>query len=261
MTSAPSTCAASEAGYAVTSILNPDQLIQQVDLIRERFALYDVGLFLVDETGQWALLRAGTGQAGQKMLAAGHRIKVGEGMIGWAVLNSQARVAMQAEQDAVRLAASDLPETRSEAALPLRSRGRVIGALTVQSTQPAIFDPDFVTLLQTMADQVAVALDNARLFSESEGAIQALRRSYGEMSRKAWFEALRARRIPGYFGDSSGVRPLSDGSPVATDEQSQAEGVALSEEGCGFIAYLSDSRPGFGLRRSSKPSQPLDGTN
>ena len=201
--------AASDVGYTVTSILNADRLVQQVvDLIRERFGLYYVGLFLMDEANEWAVLRAGTGEAGKKMLAQGHRIKIGEGMIGWAVLNSQARVAMEVDQDAVRLATSDLPETRSEAALPLRSRSRVIGALTVQSTRPGIFDPEFVALLQTMADQVAVALDNARLFTESEEAIHALRRSYGELSRQAWVETIRGRRTAGYTGNASGIHPL-----------------------------------------------------
>ncbi|HNT22960.1 MAG TPA: GAF domain-containing protein [Anaerolineales bacterium] len=221
--------AAGEVGYAVTSILNADRLIQQVvDLIRERFSLYYVGLFMVDAANEWADLRAGTGEAGKKMLAQGHRIKVGEGMVGWAVLNSQARVALEVEQDAVRLATSDLPDTRSEAALPLRSRGRVIGALTVQSTHPGIFDAEFISLLQTMADQVAVALDNANLFAESEDAIQALRRSYGELSRKAWVDAIRLRRTAGYIGDATGVRPLHAHSPVSQAQAAEGTSSTLS---------------------------------
>ncbi len=221
--------AAGEVGYAVTSILNADRLIQQVvDLIRERFNLYYVGLFLVDEANEWVGLRAGTGEAGKKMLAQGHRIKIGDGMVGWAVLNSQARVAMEVEQDAVRLATSDLPDTRSEAALPLRSRGRVIGALTVQSTLPGVFDAEFISVLQTMADQVAVALDNANLFAESEAAIQTLRRSYGDLSRRAWVDTIRMRRTAGYIGDATGVRPLHAHSPVSQAQNTEGAPFALS---------------------------------
>ena len=108
-----------EVSRSATSILDAEQLIQQtVDLIRERFGLYYVGLFLLDATGQWAVLRAGTGEAGRAMLARGHRLKVGEGMIGWCIANAQARIALDASEDVMRVAPPELPETRSEAALP-----------------------------------------------------------------------------------------------------------------------------------------------
>ncbi len=200
--------ASAEVGRAAASILETDQLIRQVvELIRERFELYYVGLFLVDETGEWAVLRAGTGQAGQAMLTRGHRIKIGEGMIGWSIANAQARVALEVGEDAVRLATSELPDTRSEAALPLRSRGKVIGALTVQSTQPGAFDEAAIATLQTMADQVAVALDNARLFAESQAALEAARHAYGELSRQAWVELLRGRADWGYRYTRRSIAP------------------------------------------------------
>ena len=121
--------ASAEVGRAVSSILDADLLIRQVvELIRERFGLYYVGLFLTDEASEWAVLRAGTGDAGQEMLARGHRLKIGlEGMIGWSIANAKARVALYAEEDIVRKVTAELPETRSEAALPLRSRGQVLG--------------------------------------------------------------------------------------------------------------------------------------
>lgn len=195
--------ASAAVGRAATSILETDQLIHQVvDLIRQRFGFYYVGLFLVDETGQWATLRAGGGDAGQALLERGHRLRVGaDSIIGWSIAHSEARVALDAEGDAVRLDRAELPGTRSEAALPLRSRGQVLGALTVHSSEPAAFDQDTTVVLQTMADQVAVALDNARLFSEAQEALQATRRAYGELSREAWTELLRARPGMGYHSD------------------------------------------------------------
>jgi GAF domain-containing protein len=198
--------ASAEVAGAATSILDVDQLVQQVvELIRQRFDLYYVGLFLVDDAGEWVVLRAGTGEAGRVMLARSHQIKVGEGMIGWCVANAQARIALDVGEDTVRLATSDLPETRSEAALPLRARGHIIGALTVQSHLPAAFDQETIAVFQTMADQVAVALENARLFAESREAVEATRRAYGELSHDAWRNLLQAQPDIGYRSGDQGV--------------------------------------------------------
>jgi GAF domain-containing protein len=119
-------------------------------------------------------------------------------MIGWSVANAQPRIAQVAAEDAVRLATAELPNTRSEAALPLRARGKVIGALTVQSDRPGAFDEAALAVLQIMADQVAVALENARLFVESQAALETTRRAYGELSRQGWIELLRTRQELGY---------------------------------------------------------------
>jgi GAF domain-containing protein/HAMP domain-containing protein len=191
--------ASSEVGQTASSILDKNLLVQQVvELIRGQFGLYYVGLFLVDERGRWAVLRAGTGKAGRNMLTRGHRLRVGEGMVGWSIANAQARIALDVGEDADRFDNPDLPDTRSEAALPLRSRGRVLGALTVQSTEAAAFDQDIIVVLQTMADQVAVALDNADLFTQSQEALHAERRAYGEISREAWRRMLGADSARGY---------------------------------------------------------------
>ncbi|MEJ2556617.1 MAG: GAF domain-containing protein [Anaerolineae bacterium] len=203
--------ASAEVGRAATSILEIDRLIQQVvELIRERFGLYYVGLFLTGETGEWAVLRAGTGEPGQAMLSRGHQIKVGEGMVGWSVAHAQARVASEATEDSVRLATAELPDTRSEAALPLHSRGQVLGALTVQSTQRGTFDQDTMVALQIMADQVAVALDNARLFAEAREALEAERRAYSELSREAWAELLKVRPNLGFLKSKRLLSPAGD---------------------------------------------------
>ena len=127
------------------------------------------------------------------------------GMIGWSIVHGQARVALEAEADSVRLSTPELPETRSEAALPLRSRGRVLGALTVQHTELNAFDETALAALQAMADQVAVAMDNARLFAESQAALEAERRAYGDVSRRAWMELVRSQAGLGYVCDREGA--------------------------------------------------------
>ncbi|MBN1659551.1 MAG: GAF domain-containing protein [Anaerolineae bacterium] len=198
--------ASADVSHATGSILDSDELIGQVvEMVRSRFDLYYVGLFLLDSAGEWALLKAGTGAAGQAMVERGHRIRMGEGMIGWSIEHATARVAQADKEDAastawdpstawgLRLATPELPETRSEAALPLRSRGQVLGALTVQHTEPDAFDESSIAVLQTMADQVALALDNAQLFAASQSALDMARQAYGEISRQSWLNLLGRR--------------------------------------------------------------------
>ncbi len=225
--------ASAEVSRAATSVLDPEQLIgQMVERIRERFGLYYVGLFLVDESGELAVLRAGTGQAGRALLARGHRLSVGAGMVGWSIAHAEARIASSAEADNVRLAIPELPDTRSEAALPLRSArmaGKVIGALTVQDTHPDAFDRESIVVLQTMADQVAVALDNARLFVEGQQALEAERRAYGEVSRAAWRQMIQARANWGYRSDERGVVPTPGSLQPEVQQAVQQGKVVLGE--------------------------------
>ncbi len=195
--------AAAEVARSVTTILDTRQLLQQVvDLIQQRFELYYVGLFLNDEADEWAVLTAGTGQAGQAMLARQHRLRIARAgdesatsMIGWAIANAQPRIALEAGQDAVRLASAELPNTRSEAAIPLRSRGQVLGAISIQSRQSGAFDNPSLAVFQTMADQVGAAIDNARLFDESQRALEALQQAYGQLNRQAWLERLSGQPL------------------------------------------------------------------
>ena len=161
---------AAQVSHATSSVLDLDVLLQQsVNLIRERFGLYYVGLFLVDERREYGWLRAGTGEAGQHMLAHGHKLALDEtSMIGWSVQNAQARIALDVGEEAVRFNNPWLPGTRSEMALPLIARGEVIGALSVQSSQPRAFNEADITVLQTMTDQLANAISNARLYTAAQ---------------------------------------------------------------------------------------------
>jgi GAF domain-containing protein/DNA-binding LacI/PurR family transcriptional regulator len=171
--------AAAEVSRAASSILNTDELIQQsVNLIRERFNLYYVGLFLLDEEQRYAELKAGTGDAGNQMVFQGHRLEVGSNsMIGWCVANQKARIALDVGSEPVRFENPLLPATRSELALPLLARGAAIGALTVQSDREAAFTDNDITILQSMADQLANAIENTRLIRARQQAEDALRES------------------------------------------------------------------------------------
>jgi GAF domain-containing protein len=204
--------AAAEVSRATTSVLDPDELLSQtVDFVRERFDLYYVGLFLLDEEERFAVLRAGTGEAGQSMLVQGHRLEVGgDSMIGQCTARSEARIALDVGEEAVRFDNPLLPETRSEMALPLRSRGRVIGAMTVQSVEGAAFDEADIAVLQTMADQVAVAIDNARLFADAQAALAEMEATHRRYLGQAWAEYLQSAETTGYETGRPDAVPLGD---------------------------------------------------
>jgi PAS domain S-box-containing protein len=159
-----------EVARHATAILDVEELLSQsVDLIRDRFDFYYVGLFLVDATGEWMELRACAGEASQRLLEARHRLRIGDNsMIGWCASHQKARIALDAGKDGVRLENPFLPETRSEIALPLVTQGRLMGAMSIQSTRSADFSPDDITILQAMADQLAIAIENAYLHEEQQ---------------------------------------------------------------------------------------------
>jgi len=215
---------------AAASVLDPDELVQQtVNLIRERFDLYYVGLFLTDESGQWAALQAGTGEAGRQMLAQGYSLKVGDtSTVGWCIANAQVRAAP--DPDAMRFNGPTehshkqlveinplLPEARLEMALPLQSRGRTIGALNVQSTEREPFSQEDIAILQTMSNQIAVAIDNAQLFTEIRARLEEVEADQKRYVREQWADFLSARAAPGYERTRPGVTPL--------DETIMSEGV------------------------------------
>jgi GAF domain-containing protein len=157
-----------------------------------RFGFYHCGIFLLDDTRMYAVLRAASSEGGQRMLARGHRLRVGEvSIVGFVIDRGTPRIALDVGHDAVYLDNPDLPETRSEMALPLRVRGEIIGALDVQSAEPEAFDQEDVAVLQTMADQIALAISNAQLFAQVQKSMEAERRAYGEASLQSWRQTLR----------------------------------------------------------------------
>lgn len=177
--------AANRVGKEVASILDLDQLLPQtVNIICEAYGLYYAGVFLLDEKGEFAVLRAGYGKAGKAMLAEGHKLRVGtESMIGACIAMGEARIALDVGEERVHFKNPHLPHTRSEMALPLIYGGRTLGAVTIQSSEERAFSEDDITTLLTMAEHLAVAINNARLVEE-------LKEAHNEILRNKVFEAL-----------------------------------------------------------------------
>jgi GAF domain-containing protein len=181
---------AAEISRTIAGELEQDTLLDRfVNLIKERFDLYYVGVFFVDESTGYAVLRAGTGQSGARMLAEDHRLAVGgTSMIGWATAHREPRIALDVGQEAVHFNNPHLPLTRSEMALPLISGDQVLGALTIQSIEPEAFDEDDITILQGIADSMATAITNARLFTQVNVSLQEIETLQRNYISEAWSE-------------------------------------------------------------------------
>jgi GAF domain-containing protein/anti-sigma regulatory factor (Ser/Thr protein kinase) len=162
--------ASARAAKNITTILDPYELFQRtVDIISDEFGFYYAGVFLVDEASQYAVLRAGRGEAGKAMLREGHKLAIGgNSMIGASIANKKGRIALDVGEEAVFFENPHLPKTRSEMALPLIVADEAIGALTVQSTEEAAFHEEDIDALQTMADQLAIAIQNSKLHRQEE---------------------------------------------------------------------------------------------
>ncbi len=184
-------------------------LSRTVNLISEQFGFYHAGIFLIDDAREFAVLRAASSEGGQKMLARGHRLLVGQqGIVGAAAFLNIPRIVLDVGVNTEFLINPDLPETRSEVAIPLTVQGQVIGVLDIQSTEVSKFSPADIEVLQILADQVALAIQNARLFSESQEAIQRLESLSGENVGRIWKERSHKQKSA-YRYTSSGLLPVS----------------------------------------------------
>jgi len=240
---------AAQVAQAAAAVLDPGKLAQQVvEMVCERFDLYYVGLFLIDESGQWAVLRAGTGEAGRQMLAQGHRLRVGDtSMIGGSTASAQVRIVPDPSSVSRQSPAEVnplLPKARSEVVLPLKSRGRAIGALDVQSTDRQAFSQEDVAVLQTVADQTAVTIDNAQLLAALRAKLEEMEASQRRASAERWAYSLSAQAASSYERARPGVTPLDDATTSQdASEIGQAIERALARQ---EIVIQSDTGDGTG---------------
>jgi signal transduction histidine kinase len=177
--------AAAQVSQNLTHILDIDDLLPKtVDIICDTYGFYYAGVFLIDPAGEFAVLRAGRGEPGRIMIENHHKLAVGgNSMIGACTAYNQARISLDVDTEKVWYPNPVLPDTRSEMALPLAVGQRVIGAVTVQSVEPAAFTDEDITSLQAMANQLAIALDNAHQRRELE-------ETHAELVRAKTFEAI-----------------------------------------------------------------------
>ncbi len=169
--------AAAEIGRLVTSTLDLDTLFSRtVNLISERLGFYHAAIFIIEETGFNAVLREATGEAGEEMKHRQHSLAVGsKSVIGSTTAAGEPKVVNDTASDPIHRPNPLLPETRAEVGIPLRVGNRVIGALDLQATEVGAFTQDDIAILQILADQIAVAIDNARSYELSQEAVREMR--------------------------------------------------------------------------------------
>lgn len=213
--------AVGEISNIITSEQRTENLLPLITrLVSERFNFYHVGIFLLNDTKQFAQLMAANSPGGQRMLARGHRLEVGAtGIVGNVTSSGKPRIALDVGSDSAYFNNPDLSETHSEMALPLIVRGVLIGALDIQSTKSNAFDESDIKVLSILADQIATAIENARLFESAQNALNEVQAVYGQFIKEQWVLFAQQEELTGYHqGLSSGTKLTKT---LVTDEINQ----------------------------------------
>lgn len=243
-----------EVSRAASQAQDVNELLSLVTrLVSERFGHYHAGVFLVDEDRQYAVFRASNSEGGQRMLQRGHKLALGaSSIVGYVAATGRPRVANKVGEDVVWFNNPDLPQTASEMAVPITFGERVIGVLDVQSTEPLAFTPEDVEVMSVLADQVAIAVENARLYADSRRLLAEMQATYRRYLRTEW-ERL-GRQVRGMRYSPRGIEPLAEplerpevesaaqsGKPVVVEEGEPALAIPLKvrEEVVGVLHIRS----------------------
>lgn len=169
--------ASAEIGRLVTSTLDLNTIFAQTtSLLADRFGFYFAAIYNIEETGFNAILRGATGEAGAKMQAARKSVVIGSStIIGMVAESGKPRLVEEVGEEPFFEPNPLLPETRSEVVIPLRVGQRTVGVIDIHSNQPHAFTSDDMSVFQSLGDQVAVAIDNARSYELSQQLIKDLR--------------------------------------------------------------------------------------
>ncbi len=196
-----------EVGRVASRILDQDELINTVvNLIIDKFGFYFAAIYLMDGASHWLEFKAGTGEAGRLLRESKYRLEINEkSMVGATARNKSARVALDVTYEKTYMVNPLLPYTRSEIALPLVSGERLLGVLDVQSTDAGSFSEADIETLQGMANQLTVALDNARLFQETQSTLEEVRTVHRQYLSSAWGRATEAGDLEFTSGDSGNL--------------------------------------------------------
>src|SRR6266545_8171499 len=202
--------AIAQVARATTSIQDEDTLLFRLaQVISEQFGFYHVGIFLLDDQRENAILRASNSEGGRRMLARKHSLKAGQiGIVGHVASSGNPRIALDVKEDAAFKDNPDLSGTRSELALPLKDAGQIIGVLDVQSTESNAFLPEDTETLYTLADQVAIAIQNARSHEATHRLLKEAQRTSESYIKEAWRLIQSQEKSVGYILSENTLKPL-----------------------------------------------------
>lgn len=192
-------------------------------LISERFNYYHVGIFLLNDSREYAVLRASNSEGGQRLLAKNHRLLVGQvGIVGYVTGTGNPRIAHDVGEDTVYFNNPDLPQTHSEMALPLRSGEKILGALDIQSTERNAFTEEIQQLFLILADQIAIAITNNILYEETAWILEETQNVYRQHLRQEWGKSIVNQSYLGYRY-SDGATDKKDGFLIQSDIESKIQ--------------------------------------
>jgi GAF domain-containing protein len=200
-----------EVANTAASIQELERLLKTIsELISQRFDVYHTGIFLLDDNHEYANLRAANSAGGQRMLARGHRLQVGaQGIVGSVTATGNPRIALDVGKDTVYFNNPDLPDTHSEIALPLKIAGETIGALDLQSVKSEAFSKEDIEVLTILADQLAIAIQNARSFEAANRAVQDAESAYQQLTGETWNRFSQSQSVLGYNFDGIEAKAIT----------------------------------------------------
>lgn len=230
---------------AITNIQNLDVLLPEITrLISTSFGYYHVGIFLNDEDNRYTVLRATNSTGGQRMLARQHKLEIGHtGIVGNVAQTGKMRVAFDTDKDAVFFENPDLPETRSEIALPLQIGERIIGVLDVQSDEPNAFEDLDIETLSIIADQTATAIQTALLFDETRRALKEAQSTYRTYIQQTWRSQLDYQETSGFVFDAQGIHPINMAQDAKKAPRPQKSGVSIPIKVRGVVVGYLNVQP------------------
>lgn len=202
--------AVSSVARTIASVQDINTLLPAISkLVSQQFGFYHVGIFLLDSQRRQAVLQAANSPGGLRMLSRQHSLPLDlHSIVGYATSRGEPRIALDVGADFVYFDNPDLPNTRSEMAIPLRVAGTVIGTLDVQSTETNAFSEEDISVLTTLADQLAIAIENARLFGETQKALLESRALFEKYTQQEWTSFARQVKPNGFVFDGKHVAPL-----------------------------------------------------
>jgi GAF domain-containing protein/HAMP domain-containing protein len=223
--------AIADAARTIALIRKLGDLLPRITrVVSEQFGFYHTGIFLLDEAGQYAILSAASSEGGRQMVARGHRLKVGEqGIVGYVTGTGAPRIALDTGMDSVFFNNPNLPETRSEMAVPLKSGGEIIGALDIQSKQSNAFNQEDIEVIQILADQISIAIDNARQFEQSQRSLAEVETIYRQYLRQEWGHIDVSDDPLGYRHTITGTQALDKALVIDRNLQNLKSDTILSE--------------------------------
>jgi len=206
----------------IALVQNLDKLLPEIThLTSNSFNFYHVGIFLISPNGQFAQLKAANSEGGKRMLARNHQLEVGKvGIVGRVASDAKPRIALNVGEEAVYFNNPDLPETNSEMALPLLYGKNIVGVLDVQSKKKNAFNKDDLDIFSTLANQIAIAIENTRQLERTQNALAEIEEVSKKFIRQEWTQLAKKQRIIGYRYQQGETEKLTKEQPIQNTEES-----------------------------------------